>query len=68
MKGKPYHNVQYSGDPAGRQRDAKLESWFSLLKGEGINLQHKTGYTVADMIDNANMYMKYVQLMLVHSV
>jgi hypothetical protein len=62
MKLKEYADCRYCGDPAGRQRDAKLESWFTLMRQQGIIINSKTGTSVADMIENANMYMKYVKI------
>lgn len=62
VKSKDYKEVQHCGDPTGKSRDAKLESWIYLLAREGINLMSDTGYTVADMIDNANNNMVYVKI------
>jgi len=62
VKAKNYIDLQHAGDPAGRARDAQLQSWFTLLAQEGIHLHRPGKMTVADMIHNANQYMKYVQV------
>lgn len=63
VKKRGYHNVRYAGDPAGRQRGAKLESWFSLLEAQGIPMQSPSQkFSVADMIDNANTMIQYIRI------
>jgi phage terminase large subunit len=61
---KEYNNVEHIGDPAGKARDAKLESWTLLLRQppDGIPIQHPPDMTVADMVEHANEYMPYVKI------
>ncbi len=63
VKKKPYRDVRHAGDPAGRQRGARLDSWFSLLESQGIPLQSPSGkYSVADMVDNINTMIKAIRI------
>lgn len=60
---KPYRNVRYAGDPAGKQRGARLESWFSLLEEQGIAMQSPSEkFSPADMIENSNTMIQYVRI------
>jgi len=57
------NGARHAGDPAGRSRDAKLESWFSLLDSVGIQLESPSRkFRPADMIDGANRIMQYVRI------
>ena len=62
VNSKPYKNVSHAGDPAGRQRNASLQSWFSLLSLENIHIESQTKYSVADQISNANNYMPCIRI------
>lgn len=51
-----------AGDPAGIARNASLESWISILRKHGINVNYKTGYSVADMVSHANTIIPYIRI------
>ena len=62
---KPYENYNFrdAGDPAGRIRDASLESWVSKLHSEGIHMQMPKGkHGIDDYISHANQYVPYVRV------
>lgn len=61
-KSKLYRDVEHVGDPSGKSRDSKLESWFSNLASVGVNLDKPPHFTVADMISNVNDLMPYIRV------
>jgi PBSX family phage terminase large subunit len=52
-----------AGDPAGKARNESLESWFSKLREEGINMEAPAGMSgTADYISHANRYVPYMRM------
>jgi len=49
-----YTNLRHYCDPSGKNRDAKLQSWVSILHGAGLPMIYTSAYTVDEMADCAN--------------
>lgn len=49
-------------DPAGNTRDAKLETWVSLMRQAGRQVRYVTNFRPHEMIDNANAVMPHIRI------
>jgi hypothetical protein len=63
---KPYVNarsIRHFGDPAGKNRDAQLKSWISLLaqSPNPVYIEYKKKYTIDEYVSNANLMMHAVR-------
>jgi hypothetical protein len=63
IKARPYKpDIAHAVDPAGVARDAKLESWVSLMRQAGFDTRYVTNFRPHEMIDHANAVMPYIRI------
>jgi hypothetical protein len=63
VNARPYTRDMYDAvDPAGAARDAKLESWVSLMRQAGRHVKYVTNFRPHEMIDNANAVLPYIRV------
>jgi PBSX family phage terminase large subunit len=63
VNARPYKRDMFDAvDPAGNARDAKLESWVSLMRQAGRQVRYVTNFRPHEMIDNANAVMPYIRV------
>lgn len=53
--------IRHYGDPSGKNRDAQLKSWISLLYSCGITIEYTTKYKIDDYISDADRQMPFVR-------
>lgn len=62
VNGWGYKDAVHYGDPAGGSRDSGLYSWFHRLRQDGVMIQYPPRLSIAEYIDNANLYMPHVKV------
>lgn len=63
VNARPYKRDMFDAvDPAGNTRDAKLETWVSLMRQAGRQVRYVTNFKPHEMIDNANTVMPYIRI------
>lgn len=62
INAKGRRDVDYCGDPSGKNRNESLDSWISKFREYGIHIKTKTGHSRVELIDNSNEWIKYVRI------
>jgi len=63
VKSKPYNNtnIRHAVDPAGNQRDSRLESWVYHMRTAGLDVKYVTSFNPHEQIDNANNILPHIR-------